>query len=111
MTDIRATVEALRVRHGDVITSWIMQRAATELCVQAFAALREQLLAAIEVLSLDPITQKREANDFDAWLAARTERAHREYMERTSRLPMSARRTYSADEIAKFYGISHGGID
>lgn len=49
--------------------------------------------------------------DFDAWMRDRTERAHREHMERTSRLPPCIRRTYSAEEIAKFYGVSHGGID
>ena len=49
--------------------------------------------------------------DFDAWIRDRTEHAHRAYMERTTRLPPCIRRTYSAEEIAKFYGISHGGID
>ncbi len=49
--------------------------------------------------------------DFDAWMRHRTEQSHRSYMERTARLPPCVRRTYSADEIAKFYGISHGGID
>ena len=49
--------------------------------------------------------------DFDAWQRGRTQRAHREFMDRTSRLPPCVRRTYSAEEIAKFYGISHGGID
>lgn len=49
--------------------------------------------------------------NFDAWLRGRNESAHSEFMRRTSRLPPCIRRTYTADEIAKFYGISHGGID
>jgi hypothetical protein len=48
---------------------------------------------------------------FDVWMHDRNERAHREYMERTSRLPPCVRRTYTAAEIAEFYGVSHGGID
>jgi hypothetical protein len=52
-----------------------------------------------------------EDGDFDVWLRERNEYAHREYMHRTSRLPICARLTYTADEITKFYGISHGGID
>jgi hypothetical protein len=48
---------------------------------------------------------------FDAWMRDRTERAHREFMARTSHLPPCIRRTYSADEIAQFYRISLGGID
>lgn len=49
--------------------------------------------------------------DFDAWMMDRTERAHRDFMHRTSRLPPCIRRTYSPDEIAQFYRISLGGID
>jgi hypothetical protein len=49
--------------------------------------------------------------DFEAWMRERTERAHREHMQRTSRLPACAPRVYPPDQIAKFYGISHGGID
>jgi hypothetical protein len=48
---------------------------------------------------------------FDVWMRDRNERAHREYMERTSRLPPCAPLVYPPDQIAKFYGISHGGID
>lgn len=57
------------------------------------------------------VDQQAPRLDFDAWMAARTERAHRAYMERTSRLPPCIRRTYSTEEIAQFYGVSHGGID
>jgi hypothetical protein len=49
--------------------------------------------------------------DFDGWMRDRVGRAHREYMERTSRLPPCAPLVYPPDQIAKFYGISHGGID
>ena len=49
--------------------------------------------------------------DFETWMNERIERAHREHMDRTSQLPMRARRVYTQEEIAKFYGIPHGGID
>ena len=60
----------------------------------------------------DPMRdQQAPTFNFDAWMRERVESAHKEFMSRTSHLPPCARRTYSADEIAKFYGISHGGID
>lgn len=61
---------------------------------------------------LEPIVDRAaEKVDFDAWMRNRTDEAHREFMERTSRLPPCAPLVYPPDQIAKFYSISHGGID
>lgn len=68
---------------------------------------------ALAQYQLVPCTETPTAGrfDFETWMRERTERAHREHMDRTSRLPACAPRVYRPDQIAQFYGISHGGID
>lgn len=42
---------------------------------------------------------------YDAWMRERIENDHAVFMLRTSKLPMTSRRTYTTEEIARFYGV------
>jgi hypothetical protein len=69
---------------------------------------------ALAQYTLTPRAEPRRAApiDFDAWMKARTDHAHRDYMQRISSLPAGRdRRPPSTEEIARYHGISHGGID
>jgi len=80
-------------------------------CEEAKAILRAKGCGTAGMTFVELARSLPEPFDFDGWMRERVARAHRDHMERTSRLPPCARRVYEPDEIAKFYGISHGGID
>jgi len=112
---IEHRIEVLRPRAGDTIVVHIdannlsvQQRDCIRAAVQpmlpagvkAMVVARDIALTHIVNLeSVDP--DSVEALGFDAWMVRRTEQAHREFMERTSRrLPCDA----STEEVARYMG-------
>jgi hypothetical protein len=121
MTDIEMRISVLQAKAGDTLVFQFPRPLTREQRTHIARTVTPLIPAGVKALVLDhqcTVTHvaaseahPAESMGFDVWLRERKEQSHREYMHRTSRLPPCIRRTYSADEIAEFYGISHGGID
>jgi hypothetical protein len=118
MTDLQSRVEVLRPKAGDTIVAHIdVNRLTAEQREQIRHAFRRHLPSLVSVIVLDssvslthiavddeaaPQSKPVDASvHFDAWMRERTERAHREFMERTSRrLPCDA----TTADITRYMG-------
>lgn len=52
-----------------------------------------------------------ETMGYDAWLKARTDAAHAEFMRRTATPPSSDWRTFPPEEISRYFGIPLEGLE
>lgn len=104
MTQIEQTAADLRSRYGVAGAALILQHAAIELYVEAHVEFHERMLQVLEVLSIAPAQGQTNPFDYDAWLRSRTERAHREFMERTSSLPRCDGRESLAEKLERYFG-------